>query len=220
MCVSQTAPTHGRAAAATPLPTRWTSVRRCGCRTGRWTSSPGRAWWQRWAAGAAGRTPPARLPQLPAAFCSPPAPAPRPLLRPAPCARLQRSADALGALWSRGYFRQPEPHRLAFREFGTTLGVQVGAERWTCMRACAGSGPMPCRRLGVSQPSPCRLSDPPPGQPRRGPRVGRPRGRPARLLGAAPVYARQRWGRKSGVGRLGALHNPQARAAEVSRLLP
>ncbi|PRW57938.1 hypothetical protein C2E21_3733 [Chlorella sorokiniana] len=37
----------------------------------------------------------------------------------------ERSSAALDDLWCRGYFRQPEPYRLAFREFGTTLGAQV-----------------------------------------------------------------------------------------------
>lgn len=37
----------------------------------------------------------------------------------------KRSSAALDDLWHRAYFGQPEPYRLAFREFGTTLGVQV-----------------------------------------------------------------------------------------------
>ncbi|EFN55625.1 hypothetical protein CHLNCDRAFT_133789 [Chlorella variabilis] len=37
----------------------------------------------------------------------------------------QRSLAALEELWGEGYFRQPEGWRLAFREFGSTLGVQV-----------------------------------------------------------------------------------------------
>ncbi|KAL4457319.1 hypothetical protein ABPG75_012184 [Micractinium tetrahymenae] len=40
----------------------------------------------------------------------------------------ERSLDALEDLWSRGYFRAPEHFRLAFREFGTTLGVQVNPQ--------------------------------------------------------------------------------------------
>lgn len=43
-----------------------------------------------------------------------------------PCCALQRSLDALEGLWAGGYFRAPERYRLAFREFGTTLGVQAG----------------------------------------------------------------------------------------------
>jgi len=38
----------------------------------------------------------------------------------------ERSLDALEYLWKSGRFRHvPESHRLAFREFGTTIGVQV-----------------------------------------------------------------------------------------------
>ncbi|KAL4419587.1 hypothetical protein ABPG77_004836 [Micractinium sp. CCAP 211/92] len=40
----------------------------------------------------------------------------------------QRSLDALEGLWAGGYFRAPERYRLAFREFGTTLGVQVSPQ--------------------------------------------------------------------------------------------
>lgn len=36
-----------------------------------------------------------------------------------------RSADALDLLWESGYFQQPPGYRLAFREFGTTLGFQT-----------------------------------------------------------------------------------------------
>lgn len=39
----------------------------------------------------------------------------------------QRSAAALEELWKDGYFYAPSRYRLAFREFGTTLGVQVRA---------------------------------------------------------------------------------------------
>lgn len=38
---------------------------------------------------------------------------------------MQRSLAALEALWAEGYFRQAPQHRLAFREFGATLGLQV-----------------------------------------------------------------------------------------------
>jgi hypothetical protein len=37
----------------------------------------------------------------------------------------KRSLQSLERLWSRGYFEAPLRYRLAFREFGTTLGVQV-----------------------------------------------------------------------------------------------
>lgn len=39
----------------------------------------------------------------------------------------RRSAAGLDALWNDGYFREPAGFRLAFRELGTTLGVQVNA---------------------------------------------------------------------------------------------
>ncbi|PSC74574.1 hypothetical protein C2E20_2186 [Micractinium conductrix] len=45
----------------------------------------------------------------------------------------QRSAAALEELWKDGYFYAPSRYRLAFREFGTTLGVQVNpaaGQRW------------------------------------------------------------------------------------------
>ena len=38
-----------------------------------------------------------------------------------------RSFNALETLWQHGYFRQPTGYRLAFREFGTTLGAQVSS---------------------------------------------------------------------------------------------
>lgn len=37
----------------------------------------------------------------------------------------QRSLSALEELWGEGYFRRSQQWRLAFREFGTTLGVQA-----------------------------------------------------------------------------------------------
>lgn len=37
----------------------------------------------------------------------------------------KRSADSLDLLWESGYFQQPPGFRLAFREFGTTLGFQT-----------------------------------------------------------------------------------------------
>lgn len=40
----------------------------------------------------------------------------------------KRSLAALEALWAEGYFRQAPQHRLAFREFGATLGLQVNSE--------------------------------------------------------------------------------------------
>ena len=45
----------------------------------------------------------------------------------------RRAAGALEALWGAGYFAQAAANRLAFREFGTTLGVQAHpatARRW------------------------------------------------------------------------------------------
>ncbi|KAK9828757.1 hypothetical protein WJX72_001940 [[Myrmecia] bisecta] len=36
----------------------------------------------------------------------------------------ERSLEGLEALWEEGYFEMPPRYRLAFREFGTTLGVQ------------------------------------------------------------------------------------------------
>ena len=45
----------------------------------------------------------------------------------------ERSAAGLGELWDEGYFKAPPGFRLAFREFGTTLGVQVNefaGEEW------------------------------------------------------------------------------------------
>lgn len=46
---------------------------------------------------------------------------------PAPWARVvsRTSLAALGELWDAGYFTAPRFARLAFREFGATLGVQV-----------------------------------------------------------------------------------------------
>lgn len=51
---------------------------------------------------------------------------------------MQRSLAALEELWGEGYFRQPEGWRLAFREFGSTLGVQVRVDM-----DAAGSIPSP-----------------------------------------------------------------------------
>lgn len=56
---------------------------------------------------------------------------------PSPLA-VQRSLAALEELWGEGYFRQPEGWRLAFREFGSTLGVQVRVDM-----DAAGSIPSP-----------------------------------------------------------------------------
>lgn len=45
----------------------------------------------------------------------------------------KRSAAGLHELWEEGYFKEPPGFRLAFREFGTTLGVQVNevaGEEW------------------------------------------------------------------------------------------
>ncbi len=45
----------------------------------------------------------------------------------------RRAAGALEALWSAGYFAQAAGNRLAFREFGATLGAQAHpatAHRW------------------------------------------------------------------------------------------
>lgn len=46
-----------------------------------------------------------------------------------------RSESALNRLWEAGYFHQPLKYRLAFREFGTTLGLQCNTRpdksKWT-----------------------------------------------------------------------------------------
>jgi len=44
------------------------------------------------------------------------------------------SLAALERLWQSGYFRAPERYRLAFREFGTTIGVQVNPKAGTQWR--------------------------------------------------------------------------------------
>lgn len=45
---------------------------------------------------------------------------------------LSRAGSDLGELWEEGYFQAPMRRRLAFREFGTCLGMQcgIGGEEW------------------------------------------------------------------------------------------